>query len=108
MSKIPELNQREFDEFIKNNRAAVLIFYVSDGLISKQVLDSAKKEVKDLPFKVVKVDMLKNLELRRRLGLIAAPSVVVFLDGKFVGLKDKNFKGSFREVLKECLPGLEF
>ena len=91
--KMKELDNTNFDDFIKNN---AIIDFSADWCMPckmlKPILEELSEEFKNISFG--KVDTDNNLELAKKYNINALPTVLFFKNGdavnKMVGLQSKN------------------
>lgn len=79
-----ELNGKEFYEFIKNNKIAIIDFWAPwcmPCLALSPILKELEKEM-SIPFGKLNVD--ENIEIAKEFGIMSIPTLIIFLDGKEV------------------------
>ena len=95
------LNEKTFDEAIKNNKKVFVDFYADwcgPCRAMGPVVEELSNELEDVKF--FKVDCDENEELCVRFRITSIPCFLIFKDGnltnRFVGMRDKE---SFKEAL---------
>ncbi|HEC88840.1 MAG TPA: thioredoxin [Thermoplasmata archaeon] len=78
-----EINERNFEDFLKEDGIMVIDFWASwcmPCLALKPVIEEIEKEMKEIKFGSVNVD--ENIELARRFGVISIPTLIILINGK--------------------------
>jgi len=91
-----DLNEKIFEEEVKNYKGKVLVDFYADWCGPCQMLgpivEDIAKEAKD--FKVGKINVDDNEDIAREYGVMSIPCVISYKDGKelnrSVGLVDKD------------------
>ncbi len=90
-----ELNQEEFDDFIRQNKIAVIDFWAPwcmPCLALSPILKELENEFDGVAFAKVNVD--RNVDLARQFGIMSIPTIIIFVDGKeadrIIGLVPKE------------------
>jgi len=91
-----DLNEKNFEEEVKNYKGKVLVDFYADWCGPCQMLgpivEDIAKEAKD--FKVGKINVDDNEDIAREYGVMSIPCVISYKDGKelnrSVGLVDKD------------------
>ncbi|HEC77194.1 MAG TPA: thioredoxin [Thermoplasmatales archaeon] len=78
-----EINERNFEDFLKEDGIMVIDFWASwcmPCLALKPVIEEIEKEMGEIKFGSVNVD--ENIELARRFGVISIPTLIILINGK--------------------------
>ena len=82
MGVVKELNSRDFDKFVKEDKVIVDFWaeWCNPCKIMAPIFEESAKEMKDKA-KFGKVDVDENIELAQRFGVMSIPTTIFFRDG---------------------------
>ena len=90
-----ELDNRNFHDFIKKNRIAVIDFWApwcKPCFTVEKILMEIEKSTEGIAFAKMNTD--ENIEIARSLNILSLPTVMIFVDGevekRIVGSKTKD------------------
>ena len=104
--KVPELNKKEFDEFI--SKGFVLIDFYADWcmpcLMMSPVIDELSQKFKG-KIKFGKINIEDNHAISQKFGVSSIPNFVVFKDGEKIsqfvgGMSEEEFENKLNEIIK--------
>jgi len=92
-----ELNDQNFEEEVLKNEKLVLVIFWSPGckpcLTMEPIIEELAKEFEGR-VEVGKLNIIENLEIAKKYGVPATPTLIIFKDGKpiekAVGLRPKQ------------------
>jgi len=98
-----ELNNGNFNDFIKKNRFAVVDFWATwckPCFAIEKILEELKKEMPGVAFGKLNTD--ENLQIARSYNVLSLPTIIIFFDGKeakrIIGSRTKE---DIRHVIEE-------
>ncbi len=90
-----ELDNRNFHDFIKKNRIAVIDFWApwcKPCFTVEKILMEIEKSTEGIAFAKMNTD--ENIEIARSINILSLPTVMIFVDGeikkRIVGSKTKD------------------
>jgi len=100
-----ELNDKNFHNFIKKNKIAVVDFWAEwckPCFTIEKILEELEKEINGSIFGKINTD--ENLEIARSYNILSLPTIIIFINGqpakRIIGAKSKD---DFRDAIEEFL-----
>ena len=94
------LTDVEFNDFVKNNKVAVIDFYADwcgPCQMLKPIMEELSEELKDKAA-IAKINVDDNKEHAQKYGVMSIPTVLIFKDGE---LADKFMGAMPKDAVKE-------
>lgn len=98
--EVIEINEKEFDEKIKNNKVLVDCYapWCGPCRALSPIIDEVASENKDVTFYKLNVDNAENVA--RKFGIMSIPTILVFENGE---LKNKSIGFIGKEKVEELI-----